>query len=35
VLEAWSPKDRQVFTGLLTRFNLELEASTARRAAAD
>jgi len=35
VLEAWSAKDRQVFAGLLTRFNLELEASIARRAAAD
>jgi DNA-binding MarR family transcriptional regulator len=35
VLESWSPKDRQVFAGLLTRFNLELEASAARRAVED
>ena len=32
VLDTWSPKDRQVFAGLLTRFNLELEATIARRA---
>jgi DNA-binding MarR family transcriptional regulator len=33
VLGGWPAKDRQAFAGLLTRFNLELEASIARRSA--